>query len=97
MIRATALLFVYTLAAAPAPKAPEVLTLSGDIEGVHDPAVIDDWNAIDANLVVENADTTWLIWGSVWGGIQDAPPRHHHRQAFRRIPHPVVPWRRCPA
>jgi len=30
----------------------------------------DDWNAIDPNLVVENADTVWLNWGSFWGGIK---------------------------
>ncbi|MDE3165852.1 MAG: arabinan endo-1,5-alpha-L-arabinosidase [Acidobacteriota bacterium] len=30
----------------------------------------DDWNAIDPNLVVENAGSVWLDWGSYWGGIQ---------------------------
>ena len=30
----------------------------------------DDWNAIDANLVVENEDSVWLNWGSFWGGIK---------------------------
>jgi arabinan endo-1,5-alpha-L-arabinosidase len=30
----------------------------------------DDWNAIDANLFVEDKDNVWLNWGSFWGGIQ---------------------------
>jgi arabinan endo-1,5-alpha-L-arabinosidase len=30
----------------------------------------DDWNAIDANLVVENENSVWLNWGSFWGGIK---------------------------
>ena len=30
----------------------------------------DDWNAIDANLVVENEKSVWLDWGSFWGGIK---------------------------
>lgn len=30
----------------------------------------DDWNAIDANLVVEDKDNVWLCWGSFWGGIK---------------------------
>ncbi len=30
----------------------------------------DDWNAIDANLVVESEKSIWLNWGSFWGGIK---------------------------
>ncbi len=30
----------------------------------------DDWNAIDPNLVMENRDRFWLVWGSFWGGIK---------------------------
>jgi arabinan endo-1,5-alpha-L-arabinosidase len=30
----------------------------------------DDWNAIDPNLVIENAQNVWLTWGSFWGGIK---------------------------
>jgi beta-xylosidase len=25
----------------------------------------DDWNAIDPNLVVEDGDRVWLVWGSL--------------------------------
>jgi arabinan endo-1,5-alpha-L-arabinosidase len=30
----------------------------------------DDWNAIDPNLVVEDASHVWLAWGSFWSGIK---------------------------
>jgi arabinan endo-1,5-alpha-L-arabinosidase len=30
----------------------------------------DDWNAIDANLVIEDQSNVWLNWGSFWGGIK---------------------------
>jgi hypothetical protein len=30
----------------------------------------DDWNAIDPNVVVEDARNVWLSWGSFWGGIK---------------------------
>src|SRR5262249_17972189 len=30
----------------------------------------DDFNAIDPNLAVEDADHVWLCWGSFWGGIK---------------------------
>jgi len=30
----------------------------------------DDWNAIDANLIVESKNKVWLNWGSFWGGIK---------------------------
>jgi arabinan endo-1,5-alpha-L-arabinosidase len=31
---------------------------------------VDDFNTIDANLVVEDRDRVWLTWGSFWGGIK---------------------------
>lgn len=31
---------------------------------------VDDFNTIDANLVVENSNNIWLNWGSFWGGIK---------------------------
>jgi arabinan endo-1,5-alpha-L-arabinosidase len=31
---------------------------------------VDDFNAIDANLVIENRNSVWLNWGSFWGGIK---------------------------
>ena len=30
----------------------------------------DDWNAIDPNLAIEDAEHVWLTWGSFWGGIK---------------------------
>jgi arabinan endo-1,5-alpha-L-arabinosidase len=30
----------------------------------------DDWNAIDANPVVEDENNVWLVWGSFWSGIK---------------------------
>jgi arabinan endo-1,5-alpha-L-arabinosidase len=33
-------------------------------------AATDDWNAIDPNLVIEDAGNIWLNWGSFWGGIK---------------------------
>lgn len=30
----------------------------------------DDFNAIDANIAVEDEDNVWLSWGSFWGGIK---------------------------
>jgi arabinan endo-1,5-alpha-L-arabinosidase len=29
-----------------------------------------DWNAIDANLILEGKDKAWLVWGSFWSGIK---------------------------
>jgi arabinan endo-1,5-alpha-L-arabinosidase len=31
---------------------------------------VDDFNTIDANLVVEDHNNVWLNWGSFWGGIK---------------------------
>lgn len=31
---------------------------------------IDDFNAIDPNLVIEDPQHVWLCWGSFWGGIK---------------------------
>jgi arabinan endo-1,5-alpha-L-arabinosidase len=30
----------------------------------------DDWNAIDANIVIEDENNIWICWGSFWSGIQ---------------------------
>jgi len=30
----------------------------------------DDWNAIDANLALDEKGNPWLTWGSFWGGIK---------------------------
>lgn len=30
----------------------------------------DDWNAIDPNIVIEDAQNIWINWGSFWGGIK---------------------------
>jgi len=35
-----------------------------------DPAVKDDWNAIDPNVAVDDAGTAWLVFGSFWSGIK---------------------------
>lgn len=32
----------------------------------------DDYNAIDANLILDEPDKAWLCWGSFWGGIKAA-------------------------
>jgi arabinan endo-1,5-alpha-L-arabinosidase len=31
---------------------------------------VDDFNAIDPNLVIEDKNNIWLCWGSFWGGIK---------------------------
>jgi arabinan endo-1,5-alpha-L-arabinosidase len=31
---------------------------------------VDDFNAIDPNLVIEDRQNVWLCWGSFWGGIK---------------------------
>jgi len=33
-------------------------------------AGVDDWNAIDANIVIEDEKNVWICWGSFWSGIQ---------------------------
>ncbi len=30
---------------------------------------VDDWNAIDGNLAIQDEQNMWLCWGSFWGGI----------------------------
>jgi arabinan endo-1,5-alpha-L-arabinosidase len=37
---------------------------------VRSTAGVDDFNAIDANLVIEDRSHVWLNWGSFWGGIK---------------------------
>lgn len=37
---------------------------------VRSTAGVDDWNAIDANAVIEDENNIWLCWGSFWSGIQ---------------------------
>lgn len=31
---------------------------------------VDDFNAIDANIAVEDENNVWICWGSFWGGIK---------------------------
>jgi arabinan endo-1,5-alpha-L-arabinosidase len=31
---------------------------------------VDDFNAIDANIAIEDEDNIWLSWGSFWSGIK---------------------------
>ena len=33
----------------------------------------DNWNAIDANFVIDDNDQPWLVFGSFWDGIQMVP------------------------
>ena len=33
----------------------------------------DNWNAIDANFVIDDNDRPWLVFGSFWDGIQIVP------------------------
>ena len=30
----------------------------------------DNWNAIDSNIIIDENDCPWMVWGSFWGGIQ---------------------------
>ena len=30
----------------------------------------DNWNAIDPNIVIDDKDQPWIVWGSFWDGIQ---------------------------
>lgn len=30
----------------------------------------DNWNAIDSNIIIDENDQPWMVWGSFWGGIQ---------------------------
>ena len=32
----------------------------------------DNWNAIDPNIVIDDNDQPWVVWGSFWDGIQMA-------------------------
>jgi arabinan endo-1,5-alpha-L-arabinosidase len=31
---------------------------------------VDDWNAIDPNVIIDDAGTPWLAFGSFWGGLR---------------------------
>ena len=31
---------------------------------------VDDWNAIDGNIAIEDENNVWLCWGSFWSGIK---------------------------
>jgi len=33
----------------------------------------DNWNAIDPNIVIDDNNQPWVVWGSFWDGIQIAP------------------------
>lgn len=30
----------------------------------------DNWNAIDPNIIIDDEDRPWVVWGSFWDGIQ---------------------------
>ena len=30
----------------------------------------DNWNAIDPNIIIDEKDKPWMVWGSFWDGIQ---------------------------
>ena len=51
------------------PKRPDYKWLDEGLV-VRSHAGKDDFNAIDPNLVVEDARHVWLNWGSFWGGIK---------------------------